>query len=152
MDKAQKTFVNKTNAKRPPGSGAYTSVIAQISKNNVCPFCPDQLNTYHKKPIIKNGKFWLATENMYPYHGAKEHLLLIHKEHIESLSELDSVQWGELKQILDALIDERNIPGAALIMRSGQTAYTGATVNHLHAQLVSGSGDPDAEPILTRLG
>jgi ATP adenylyltransferase len=147
-------FVNLDNTFRPDKSGdAYGKVIEKIQKDNVCPFCPENLSKYHKNPILKEGKYWLLTNNMYPYEGAKYHAILIHKSHITSVAEISADAWAELKTLTDWFIKEKNIPGGALLLRFGDTAYTGASVSHLHAQLVSPDGEKkDRKPIRARIG
>jgi ATP adenylyltransferase len=144
-------FVNFDNTKHRP-DGKYANVIAKIKEDGVCPFCPERLAKYHKNPILKEGTFWLLTDNMYPYDGAKYHELLIHKVHITSLDKIAPEAWLELKSLVDWFIAEKKIPGGALLMRFGDTAYTGASVTHLHANLISSSGDADRKPILARIG
>lgn len=145
-------FVDKLNSHRPQADSTYSNVINEIAEHGVCPFCPDMLLNYHKKPILINGDHWLATENMYPYKNAREHLLIIHKKHIEDFEQMTSPAWTELKSISNRMVEDRKILGATLIMRFGHTAFNGATVNHLHAQIVSGSGQDSGNPILTRVG
>ncbi len=145
-------FVNTNNSKRPD-SQAYRQVINQIKDDGVCPFCPDQLKKYHKNPILEEGAYWVVTSNMYPYKGAKHHLLLIHKEHVSSIEDLSAKAWTELHTLINKEIKKLRIPGGTFFMRFGDTQYTGATVTHLHCHIVSRDLDinPD-EPLLARIG
>jgi diadenosine tetraphosphate (Ap4A) HIT family hydrolase len=146
------TFVNSDNTKHRP-DGKYNNVINQIQKDGVCPFCPEQLEKYHKNPILKSGTFWVVTDNMYPYKGAQYHVLFIHKEHISNISELSSEALLELHKLINEHLKEKNIPGGTFMMRFGDTRYTGASVTHLHAHLISPDGtQKDREPILARVG
>lgn len=144
-------FVNRDNAGRP-GDETYTSIIDDIKEQGVCPFCPDHLHEFHKKPILEETEHWVATENMYPYEGAREHLLVIHKNHIETLGEMSVNAWQELQMVITGITRAREIDGATMVFRFGDTRFTGASVSHLHAQLVSGSGEPGAPPTLARVG
>lgn len=145
-------FVNTDNSKRP-SDDVYSNVIKKIQEDNVCPFCPDQLANYHKNPIIKEGKFWTLTTNMYPYKNSKYHFLLILKAHKSDTKELSNEEWFELHDHINWLTDTYKFPGGSLMMRCGDTAHTGASVSHLHAHLVTPDFDnPNREPILTRLG
>jgi len=145
-------FVNLDNT-RQRSDGVYGKVIEQIKKDAVCPFCPENLAKYHKNPIVIDGKYWLLTNNLYPYEGAKFHALLIHKEHIVLFDQITEEAWSELRAVIKQFTEERNIPGGALVMRFGNPAYTGASVQHLHAQLVSPDGeDKDRKPIVARIG
>lgn len=146
-----KQFVNNENTKHR-GEDPYADVIRNIGNEGVCPFCPDNLEKYHKEPILESGEFWVATPNMYPYAGANHHLLLIHREHIEDIAEVTLEAWEELRFVIAAMSKRLSIHGASLLMRYGETKHTGASVAHLHAQLISGSGEKDAPPVLTRVG
>jgi len=146
------SFVNPENTAHRPDQ-TYGKVINQIKGDNVCPFCPENLEKYHKNPILKDGNYWILTESMYPYEGAKYHLLIIHKKHIESFGEISQEAWEEIRYLTESFLREKNIPGGTLIMRFGDTTHTGATVSHLHAQLVSPDGkNKDRKPIITRVG
>ena len=147
-----KTFVNLQNAGARPDN-AYKKIIKKIRRDGVCPFCPEYLKTYHKKPIIKTGRFWLLTDNMYPYKDARHHLLLIHKKHIETIADISARAWGELLKLVQAGTKKRRIGGGTFYIRFGDTLYTGASVTHLHANLLA----PDIrkknrKPIFTRVG
>lgn len=145
-------FVNPNNTQQRP-DGKYGSVIANIQKDGVCPFCPDQLKKYHKNPIIEETKYWLVTNNMYPYKNVKHHILLIHKEHIATMQEMSNEAWAELHEIFLRAIERSKIPGGTMFIRFGDTRFTGASVTHLHAHLVSSDPDsPEYVPLLTRIG
>lgn len=145
-------FVNHENTKIRP-DGKYSKVIDRIRKDGVCPFCAENLSKYHPNPILKDGAHWLLTNNAYPYEGAKYHALLIHKKHIVSLAEVSPEAFAELKSLLDWFVAENKIPGGALLLRFGDTRYTGASVSHLHANFVSPDGEnSDRNPILARMG
>ncbi len=148
-DRKASGFVNTSNA-RP---GVYDSVIKDIAKKKVCPFCPEELANYHKNPILAEEKHWLATDSMYPYKGAKTHILFIHKKHLAHMSELSPEAWAELHALAGKIGKEKGVTGGTLLMRFGDTKYTGASVTHLHAHLISsGPGEPGAEPVLARVG
>ena len=144
-------FVNLDNTQRR--DNAYNEVIHKIHKDGVCPFCPEHLAKYHKKPIIQDGVHWVLTENMYPYKGAKHHILLIHKNHIEKFEQISHEAWDELQVFVKELIQKRNIKGSAFLIRSGETSYTGASVAHLHANVISPEDPhPGREQVTFRVG
>lgn len=111
-------------------------VMERIVEADHCPFCLENLQEYHKVPNIKEGKYWLLTENQWPYVHTKHHFLLILKEHKEKLSDLDPIVGQELLELAQWAEREYKIPGGGLIMRFGETDYSAGTVKHLHAQLV----------------
>ncbi len=135
-------FVNQQNANR----GHYGDVIKDIAEKQVCPFCPEQLLNFHKNPIRRHGH-WIVTNNMYPYKPVKQHVLLIHEEHVEHVTDLSAEAWSELHEIIKQEAGERGMPGGAFVMRFGDTHFTGASVAHLHAHLVQSDPDaPDYDP------
>lgn len=129
-------FVNEQNSQR----GNYAQVIKDIADKKICPFCPEHVRNIHPHPL-EEKTHWLVTDNAYPYKHVKHHVLIIHKAHIEHVSELSREAWDELQEILKEVTEKRAITGGAFVMRFGETKYTGASVTHLHAQLVQ--GDPD---------
>jgi ATP adenylyltransferase len=145
-------FVNPNNSNRG-GDEKYKAVIASIQKDGVCPFCPAALTKYHKKPIIKEGKYWILTDNMYPYKGAKQHLLVVHKTHIEDMRMLSDGAWKELFDLVAEETKKRKLGGGTFLMRFGETTYTGASVAHLHVNVISPDvDDPSRAPIMARVG
>lgn len=145
------SFVNQDNSKR----GNYAKVIDDIAREKICPFCSEHIYRIHPNPIVEKT-YWLVTDNAYPYKPVKQHLLLVHKMHIENVSDLSGEAWDELRQIIVELSQDRGMAGGALVMRFGDTKYTGASVTHLHAQLVQGDSDsPEyekAKGVLCRIG
>jgi ATP adenylyltransferase len=144
-------FVNSKNASRRT-DGVYGKVINKITEDGVCPFCPEHLANYHPNPILKEGEYWLYTRNAYPYEGAVHHFLLIHKAHIQAFADITPAAWLELQELINAIAHEHDIPGGAFVCRFGETKYTGASVSHLHAQLISGPGTEGSQPVLMRVG
>lgn len=148
------SFVNHENTKYRP-DGAYGAVISQIAKDGVCPFCPENLKKYHKLPITEK-KFWYATDNMYPYKPTLAHRLFIHKSHITHICEISPEAWVELQEIIKEESTSKHMVGGSFLCRFGDTHFTGASVNHLHASLVqSNPEDPTYDKkagIMVRIG
>ena len=128
-------------------------IMERIRRDNVCPFCMKYFVRYHTKPIISKGKYWILTENFEPYAGSKLHLLAVSKKHVCHFKELPPAAHRELFLLFEKELKKRGVKGGALFMRFGDTNYTGGTVEHLHAQLVSGTKrGKNKEPIITYLG
>lgn len=130
------------------------TVMRKAVDDGVCPFCRESIESYHPKPIIREGKHWLVTENMSPYKGARFHFLFIYTpSHVESMSEISSEAFTELYYLLNQVRNDNRIKGGTLILRFGDNKYNGGSVSHLHAQLVVGDADsPDYEPVRTKVG
>lgn len=128
-------------------------VMERIKRDNVCPFCEKHFLTYHTKPIIKRGKFWLLTENFQPYEGSRHHLLLVSRKHVTHFETLSSAAQAEFFSLASSELSTRGVTGGTLLMRFGNTDYTGGSVEHLHAQIISGAKrTPGREMILTAIG
>jgi ATP adenylyltransferase len=143
-------FVNLNTKQRPDGK--YGQVIKDIQKDGVCPFCTENLQKYHKNPILFETKHWLITDNMYPYANSGHHALLIHKIHIEYFDQITAAAWQELQTAFAKLLKLKNMPGGTIVFRFGDTSVTGASVTHLHASLACGTGKPGAEAVIARVG
>ncbi len=117
----------------------YKKLLEKISEANVCPFCQTHLTTYHEKPLLKKTSDWILTENMNPYDGTKIHLLFILKRHAKNILDLKNTEIKNLFKLIKWSIKKYKIPGGSVIIRFGDTDYTGGSVSHLHAQLVSGN-------------
>lgn len=144
-------FVNLQNA-RP---GGYDKVIADIASQDVCPFCPENLTEFHKKPM-EHRKFWIVTDNQYPYTPSKHHKLIIHTQHIDHISKIIPEAWTELYEIVQELVGTNTMQGGTFLMRFGETRFTGASVTHLHMNLVQSNPDDESyDPVIglrTRIG
>ncbi|MCH7529899.1 HIT domain-containing protein [Patescibacteria group bacterium] len=134
----KKTKKQRVDVKNSIGRTQYKKVLQKIDYDNVCPFCPKHFFKYHTQPIIHKGKYWFVTKNFEPYKGSKTHLLLVHKNHIEHISDLKKEAWYELLGHLTWVSKKFKLKGETLVMRYGDTRYNGASVNHLHAQIISG--------------
>jgi diadenosine tetraphosphate (Ap4A) HIT family hydrolase len=142
-------YVDLDNARVDEQRAVMKEIIAQKH----CPFCLENLFTYHKKPVIKEGQYWIITENQWPYDFTKEHLLAIHKDHAETLQELTPEAGAELFRFLRELESEHHFPGGGVAMRFGDTNYSAGTVNHIHAQIfVPDIENPDFKPVKIKLG
>lgn len=128
--------------------------LQRIEDGGFCPFCSrEYLENEHPNPILEETKHWIVTENRWPYDGAKVHLLFINTEHLIDVSELSQEAWVDLSQLLDKYKKHFRVLGGTLMLRHGDTRYTGATVEHLHAQFICGDpDDPEAQAVLARVG
>jgi ATP adenylyltransferase len=118
--------------------GAYTELLKKIEEDGVCPFCVPYLKKYHTEPILKTTKYWTLTYNQNPYDGSKIHLLLIAKRHIIKLSDINKDESIDLINLIKWSEKKYKIPGGTFLMRFGDTDYTGSSVCHLHAHIISG--------------
>lgn len=141
-----KKFVNTTNARQ---GHHYKKVIEKIARQKVCPFCQEHILKYHKNPIDEK-KYWLVTDNMYPYSPVKHHIIFIHKKHTEKTSEITPEAWQELFESIKETEKKKGITGGTFLLRFGDTNFTGASVTHLHAHLVQ--SNPSSEKYNKKTG
>jgi len=133
-----------------------SEAMERSKKDRVCPFCHDFCgeNTpiYHTKPILNKTAWWAVTENFEPYSGSKVHLLLIYRGgHVTMPSEIPTEGWADLGHIVEWAIREYKLPAGGFFFRFGDTDYTGATINHFHAQIIFG-GEKYGERLRVKLG
>ena len=131
MEKNKKIHVDISNAREK----AQIEVMQKITSAGECPFCEENLRKYHKKKI-KSSTYWLVTRNQWPYKKTKLQILFIVKRHVTSIAELKAEEWYELGLLVKREVKKYKVPGGAFAMRFGQTKYSAATVQHLHAQII----------------
>lgn len=129
------------------------NLMKKIISDGVCPFCHDFVDkkepSYHPNPILVENNSWVVTRNAWPYENTKEHLILVIKRHILTPEEMEKEEILDLWDIIKKIKQKLEITHSTFLMRSDSTGKTGATVKHLHAQLVvSGSEGP----IVTAIG
>lgn len=130
------------------------NLMAKIESDGVCPFCAEHFKKYHPNPILKETDNWFVTTNMSPYEGTKYHFLFVYKPaHITKPEEMANTAAEDLLALLRWVTKEYKIEGGSFFMRFGNTAYTGGSVEHLHAQLITGEKQSDdGEAIRVKLG
>ncbi|RJQ13849.1 HIT domain-containing protein [Candidatus Parcubacteria bacterium] len=135
-------FVNLSNAR----DEEQKLVMANILARGICPFCPEHLPRFHKKPIIKESLRCILTENQWPYENTRVHLMIITKKHLEGLSDIDADTWREVLELAQWAEREYGIEGGGFNLRFGNTFVNGATVNHLHFQLATANITDKTDP------
>lgn len=139
---SENNYIHMTTLRRED----QRKVMEEIQKAGHCPFCAENIKKYHKNPMLKEGEFWLITDNQWPYDNINHQILAIYKEHIEHIKDMDPRAGEELIQFFKEVAEERNIPGGGIAMRFGKNedGNYGSSVLHLHAHLI--------EPDLGALG
>lgn len=132
----------------------------RIQGARVCSFCEDfcrgETPTFHPLPIIRDLKYWALTKCYPAIEGAREHFLVVSK-HLDQEGRhplfpiLPPEAWAELGELINWTIDEYRLPAGAFFFRFGDTDYTGASVSHLHCQIIFG-GAKDGERLKVKLG
>lgn len=142
-------FVNLSNAR----TDGQKSVMKDIEERAECPFCPENLAKYHKKPILRKGQHWVLTENQWPYEHTQLHMLLIATSHLERLADVTEEAFGELLTFAQDIEKENKLESGAIGLRFGNTKRNGATVQHLHAHIIAADPNkPDDAKVRFRVG
>jgi ATP adenylyltransferase len=127
----KKRFVDPRFAKNKE----YAKTINEILKAGHCPFCPKNFR-YHKRPILKRNGKWMITGSSHPYKNSQHHFLILGEKHYESFLDLRPNDFASIQKLVRYAVKKFNLQGAGLLVRFGDTRYTGATVSHLHFHLV----------------
>lgn len=118
--------------------GDYAKILKEIMDGGFCPFCEEHLFKHHRRPLLLRSKYWIVTENAWPYSGSRFHFLFIARLHVEATENVSPIMWADLQKAYRTLIKKNKMDGATLMIRSGNTKITGASVSHLHANLIAG--------------
>lgn len=146
---SKKSYVNLKHAR----TKEQIDVMTQIQKDGVCPFCMENFLKYHPKPILAKNDFWIATENMSPYEGSVYHFLFVCKRHFTMPAEMTDDEKKSLFDLVGAMVKKNEIIGGSILIRFGDTRFTGASVDHFHAHLVVGdTKDEGRESLKTKIG
>ena len=131
MMSAKKNFVNPHLAKTQD----YAQVLQKAADKQICPFCAEHFN-HQTNAILFETDHWLSCKNNWPYDNTAFHFIIVAKRHLEELVDLLPSDWQEVHSLTQQLQEQNQIKGGALILRFGDTRFTGATVTHLHFHLV----------------
>ena len=120
-------------------------VMEEIQRQGHCPFCRENLHLYHQSPILREGAYWILTENQWPYEKVKHQLLAIYKTHIEALADIAPEAGAELIEMFGEESKKRHMSGGGVAIRFGTSEHGnyGSSVNHIHAHLI----EPDLEQL-----
>lgn len=142
MKQRSRTFVELSHAR----VAQQRSVMEKIVDDGVCPFCVEHLKRYHKQPILRQNASWLLTKNQWPYKGAEVHLLAILRRHEEDIENLTDEDWKNFGKLMRWARKHLKARGGIIGMRFGEPKFSGATVQHIHAQLVAPKKDKKGVP------
>jgi ATP adenylyltransferase len=111
--------------------------MEELEAAGICIFCAEHFERYHREPIEYSGEHWYVTRNDYPYAGAYAHYLIVPHRHVTSFDELPDEAGAELWAIKRQLKAQLEPLAVATVERSGEMAYNGGSVAHLHTHFVA---------------
>jgi len=111
-------------------------VYEEIAKAGVCPFCEEHIPKHYQGKVLSITTHWIIAENAWPYANAESQYNLIVRRHITNIDELSEDEKSDWWTALTWLLEYKDIQFGAFLMRFGSTAFTTASVSHLHGQLI----------------
>jgi diadenosine tetraphosphate (Ap4A) HIT family hydrolase len=113
-------------------SPAYKAHMERTIGQGVCPFCnPDpKVNV-----LIREGTYWMAWPNPFPYPHHRHHIILATKMHCTEIDEVTPRMWAELGTFIASICDEFDIAGGGIAMRFGDPKLSASSLHHLHAHI-----------------
>ena len=108
----------------------------RIIDDNVDPFDPQHVEKYIDGKILMRFTYWYVFKNDHPYPGIDHQFVIVSNEFKTSFTEITKDEMFEFYLTAEILTKEYGIIGGALIMRFGDTTFSGGSVMHLHGQLL----------------
>lgn len=117
--------------------------MAELKEQGKCFFCDQNYLKIGAAEAILGMNYWYVRNNDYPYSGTTHHCIIAPYRHVKRVTELSTEEWQELLLAFKLVEDSLNVPGESIFARSGDMAYTGATLDHLHFHLLVGGPKPE---------
>lgn len=116
--------------------------MKELERQDLCFFCNNNVVVVGGSAAIHESEHWYVKKNDYPYKGSEGHYLVVSKKHVTRITDLPAEAWLDLQKIY-IWIDQIAPAGYSSFVRMGDTAYTGATFNHLHFHAIWGIPKPE---------
>jgi len=117
--------------------------MQRLDAAGLCLFCPDGQGRQAgegRQEILFETSDWTVRPNEFPYPGTSLHLLLVPRQHVGDVLDLEPGAQAGFWTALAWVRDRYDLTYYGLGMRNGDCRYTGATVRHVHAHVLV--GDP----------
>jgi len=129
-------------------SAAQRAEMARLEAAGVCLFCP---GTADGQDIgVHFTDHWQVRPNVYPYDGARLHLLLVPDVHVTSLLDLPVQVQDDLWAALAWVESRYMLTSWTVAARNGACCDTGGTIEHLHLHVIV--ADPEGPPVRLSIG
>lgn len=131
----------------------YDASIADIAQRGVCPFCTETF-LWHPWPILHRIGDWVITRSGWPYKNAEHHFLIIGDRHINSITNMTPSDHSKVNALVAWATWRFDLKGYGVLSRSGDTNYTGSSVQHLHFHLIQPKLDSNGKacPVFFPIG
>ena len=128
---SEKKYVCPDNAWNP----AYKDQLLEIQRLNIDPFDKQKMLEYDPKEILYETDHWYVFANQHAYLNTQHQLVFVSQKYAENFWDLSPEAQLDLFSLAERICKDYNIDGGGLSMRFGNMAKSGATVQHIHAQL-----------------
>jgi len=122
----------------------YKAQLERILESGICPFCQNG-ETLKEQLILRSNQSWWIKENAHPLAHTLYHFVITPNRHIESVDDITSAEWEDLKEMRAWVKQNYPANGDAMYVRSGEPLVTGATVTHLHYHMIVPAGLVDVK-------
>jgi ATP adenylyltransferase len=118
--------------------------MRRLEAAGICLFCPASLREHARQDVILETRHWAVTPNAFPYQGTRLHLLVVPRQHVNDMLDLDDEALADFWTALRLIRERFDLDHYGLGVRNGNCSFTGATIAHVHAHVLV--GDPSLEP------
>lgn len=131
-----KSFVYEKNAR----SEDYKKKLQIIKELGIDPFARENINDprFEVKKILYETEYWFVFENQHSYPDTKHQFVFVSQRYAEHFDQLPIGAFADLFAVGQQVCSDFKIPGGGFLMsmRFGDPKKSGATVLHLHAQIL----------------
>ncbi len=116
----------------------YAKQLAAANATGKCPFCDIDRNINPVDlALTENWRAWKCQPS-YDFHA--RHIVVPALQHIKTVDLLTERQVHNLQTTVAGLMFKYGMRNAAFVMRSGNSARTGSTLQHIHAHIQEPNG------------
>lgn len=117
------------------------TIIQDFLERGEDPFDRDNILKIHDgngnyNQIVTENLHWYAIKNLWPLPHSENHLVIICKRAVATISELTPPEASTLLEIQTELIKKFSISGGAFCMRFGDPIISGTTCTRLHGHII----------------
>lgn len=112
--------------------------MQELERSGECHFCLESFVQRYPNKIIHGGPDWYIVPNDFAYPGSVHHYLIVSKHHITRVGDVSYSGRIELFSSITWLENHLKVTGESIFVRSGDMAYTGASLDHLHFHFLVG--------------
>ena len=110
-----------------------------LKEQGRCYLCQEGSKEENTLPRISwESEHFYLTPNDFPQAGSTAHTMIVPKKHRVHPTDLTAVERIAIFEICEMVMEKFEIPGFSVYVRMGDMSYTGATLDHLHFQLIAG--------------